>query len=73
MKVVTATIRKGEKYYIGECLEIDVVTQGETIDETLHNLKEAIALYFEGESLQRIELPQEPPILVTIGVEEYAS
>ncbi len=49
MKTVTAIIRKGEKFYIGACAEIDVVTQGKTIDETLQNLREAIALYFEGE------------------------
>jgi predicted RNase H-like HicB family nuclease len=72
VKAVTGVIQRGEKYYIGKCLEIDVVTQGETIDETLSNLKEAVALYFEGEPLQNIPA-KEPPLLVTIGVEEYAS
>ena len=47
MRSVTGIIRKGEKLYIGECLEIDVVTQGKTIDEALENLREAVALYFE--------------------------
>jgi predicted RNase H-like HicB family nuclease len=70
MKSVTAIIHKGEKFYIGECLEIDVITQGKSIDETLKNLKEAVALYFEGE---KIELPEEPSITVTLGVDEYAS
>ncbi|GAH73755.1 unnamed protein product [marine sediment metagenome] len=72
MKAVTGVIRKGQKYYIGECLEIDVVTQGKTIDEALSNLKEAVALYFEGAPTPSIAA-QEPPLLVTIGVEEYAS
>ena len=51
MKTVTAYIHKGEKFYVGECLEIDGITQGKTIDETLKNLKEAIALYFKGEKV----------------------
>ena len=69
MRTVAAVIRKGEKYYIGECLEIDVITQGETIDATLSNLKEAVALYFESEPPEKLQLLQEPPMLVTIGVD----
>ncbi len=49
MKKIMAVIHKGEKYYIGECLEVDVITQGNTVDEVLKNLNEAIELYFEGE------------------------
>ena len=73
MRSVTGIIRKGEKYYIGECLEIDVVTQGETIDETLINLKEAVALYFEDADLDNFSLPDESPLMVTIGVDEYVT
>ncbi len=56
MKKITVVIRKGEKYYIGECLEIDVVTQGDSVDEVLKNLNEAISLYFEGEDIENINL-----------------
>ncbi|MEO0184884.1 MAG: type II toxin-antitoxin system HicB family antitoxin [candidate division WOR-3 bacterium] len=69
MKSVTAIIHKGENYFIGECLEVDVVTQGKTIDEVLSNLKEAIALYFENEDIEQIPLPKEPMIAVPIVVE----
>ena len=71
MKNVTGIIRKGEKFYIGECLEIDVVTQGKTIDETIQNLKEAVYLYFEGEKIGDIYLPEESAITIPIEVEEY--
>jgi len=53
MKSVTAIIHKGEKFFIGECLEVDIITQGNTIDEVLSNLKEAIALYFENEDIEK--------------------
>ena len=45
---VKASLRKGEHYYVAECIEIAVVTQGRTVDETLANLQEAIALHLEG-------------------------
>jgi predicted RNase H-like HicB family nuclease len=50
---VTAIIHKGEKFFIGECLEVDIITQGNTIDEVLSNLKESIALYFENENTEK--------------------
>jgi len=69
MKSVTAIIHKGEKFFIGECLEVDIITQGNTIDEVLSNLKEAIALYFENEDIEKLPLPKEPAIAVPIIVE----
>jgi predicted RNase H-like HicB family nuclease len=47
---IKAFVHKGENYYIAECLEIAVVTQGKTLDETIANLKEAVSLHLEGES-----------------------
>ncbi len=44
---INAFIRKGEKYYVAECVEIGVVTQGKTVDETIANLREAVALHLE--------------------------
>ena len=73
LRSVTAIIRKGETHYIGECVEIDVVTQGPTIEETLKNLKEAVALYFENVRIEDVFLPEESPLMVTIGVDEYVA
>jgi predicted RNase H-like HicB family nuclease len=47
MKTFTAIIRKGEKMYVALCPEIDVVSQGRTVDSALKNLKEAVELYIE--------------------------
>lgn len=44
---LTAIIKKGEKQYVALCPEIDVVSQGHTIPESLKNLKEAVELYIE--------------------------
>ncbi|HHT9139334.1 MAG TPA: type II toxin-antitoxin system HicB family antitoxin [Candidatus Tripitaka californicus] len=44
---LTAIIKKGEKQYVALCPEVDVVSQGYTIEEALKNLKEAVELYVE--------------------------
>ncbi len=43
----TAIIRKGEKQFVALCPEVDVVSQGYTIEEALANLREAVELYVE--------------------------
>ena len=47
---IKALIRPGEQSgYVGECAEVPVVTQGADPDETVANLREAVALHLEGE------------------------
>ncbi len=43
----TAIIKKGEKQFVALCPEVDVVSQGFTVEEALRNLKEAVGLYIE--------------------------
>jgi len=43
----TAVITKEEKWYVGHCLELDVVSQGKTIEDAQANLREAVELYLE--------------------------
>ena len=47
MKSFTAIIKKGEKQFVALCPELDVVSQGYTVEESLNNLKEAVELYIE--------------------------
>jgi hypothetical protein len=44
---LTAIIKKGEKQYIALCPELDVVSQGPTIEKALRNLREAAELYLK--------------------------
>ncbi len=39
-----------ERGYVAECLDLAVVTQGKSLDETVQNLREAIQLHLEGEN-----------------------
>jgi len=65
-RTIKAFLRKGEKYYVAECFEIAVVTQGRTIDETVSNLEEAVGLHLEGEDLAELGLVPDPTLLTTM-------
>ena len=43
----TATVWQEGDWYVAQCLEVDVASQGETEEEVLANLQEALALHFE--------------------------
>lgn len=59
----TAAITHEDSWYVARCLEVEVTSQGETVEGALENLKEALELYFEDEALPE-EL--EPPIIATL-------
>jgi predicted RNase H-like HicB family nuclease len=42
-----ATVWREGDWYVSRCLELDIASQGETEEEALANLKEALELYFE--------------------------
>jgi predicted RNase H-like HicB family nuclease len=46
-RTMTAALHREEDWYIAQCLEVDVASQGHTIDEALANLGEAVELYLE--------------------------
>jgi predicted RNase H-like HicB family nuclease len=62
---INAYVYKGEEYYVAECADIGVVTQGKTLDETIANLREAISLHLEGENPAEYDLVENPTIRVT--------
>jgi predicted RNase H-like HicB family nuclease len=70
---IKAFIRKGEKYYVAECLEAPVITQGITLDEAAANLKEAVALHLEGEDLEQLGLVPNPTLIITMETEPVVS
>ena len=48
-----ATVWREGDCYVSQCLEVDVASQGETKEESLDNLKEALELYFEEPQAKR--------------------
>lgn len=43
-----------ESGYVAECVNLAVVTQGQTVEETIQNLREAISLHLEGEDIEHL-------------------
>lgn len=50
MKKLHSIVWKEDKWYVAKALEVEVASQGQTEPEALNNLKEALELYFEGQS-----------------------
>ena len=67
---IHAVIYPGDETgYVAECLDLPVVTQGKSLDETAQNMREAIQLHLEGEDLQELGLAPNPPLLITFEME----
>lgn len=46
MKRFTASVGREDDWYVAQCLEVDIASQGETEQEALQNLTEAVMLHF---------------------------
>ncbi|MCY4447621.1 MAG: type II toxin-antitoxin system HicB family antitoxin [Chloroflexi bacterium] len=66
-RVFTASVWKEGPWYVAQALEADVASQGESVDEALANLREALGLHFEP------PVPSSAPDLRRIEVEVAAS
>ena len=62
-----ATVWREANWFVSQCLEVDVASWGETEEEALANLKEALELHFEPPQATR------PPMVRTIEVEVGAA
>ncbi len=66
--IIQFYISKGKKFYVAEGVNLPVVTQGETLDELVKNIKEATTLELEGENLSELGLSPDPPLLISFEV-----
>lgn len=63
--VVHAVVHPDEDGCYVECLEVPVVTQGDTLDDLVRNLDEALSLHLEGEGLAAWGLSSHPKLRLT--------
>jgi len=64
-KQLTAIIEKEDDGYIAFCPEVDVTSQGDTVDDARNNLKEALELFFELASPEEVTLRLHEEVYVT--------
>jgi predicted RNase H-like HicB family nuclease len=62
-----ATVWREGRWFVSQCLEVDVASQGATEQEALENLREALELHFEPPQATR------PPKVRSIEVEVGAA
>ncbi len=63
----TAAITHEGDWFVARCLEVEVTSQGDSIDVSLENLKEALELYFD-DQVEPISF--ENPIVTTFQLSE---
>ncbi len=55
MRHVKYVIYRDGEYFVTKCLNFELSTFGETIDEAQKNMKEALELYFEDEDPKTLD------------------
>jgi len=64
-KQMTAIIEREGDGYVSLCPELDIASQGNTIEEARNNLQEALELFFETASPQEIKQRLHEEVYVT--------
>ncbi|GMT43920.1 MAG: hypothetical protein IEMM0003_0739 [bacterium] len=69
-RIIHAMIYYGDEGgFVAECMEIGVVTQANSLDMALKNLKEAVQLYFEGEQSESLGFVSNPILDIHLETE----
>ena len=71
-RTIQVRIFRGEEKYVAECLDLSVVTQGDTLDEVTANIREAIGLHLEGEDLAELGLAENPGVVAVMELDAVA-
>ena len=64
-KQLTAIIEREGDGYVSLCPELDIASQGESIEDARKNLKEALELFFETASSKEIQLRLHEEVYIT--------
>ena len=58
-----SVVWKEGKYYVAQCLNVDISSFGKTKKEALANLDEALELYFEDVEVKKITKVERPEVV----------
>ena len=62
---LTAIIEREGNGYVALCPELDIASQGDSVDEARNNLKEALELFFEAASFTEVQQRLHEEVYVT--------
>ncbi len=63
---LTAIVTHEGDWYVARALEVEVASQGPSVEESLANLREALELYFEDEPVPTVSV--DGPIVAPVNV-----
>jgi predicted RNase H-like HicB family nuclease len=69
---LTGLLEREGDGYVSLCPELDVASQGSTVEEALANLREAVELFLETASPSEIEQRYHPEVIVSRFEATYA-
>ena len=70
--IIQFQISESDGGYVAEGISVPVVTQGETLDELAANIREALALFIEGENLSELGFADVPSVLVNFELPAFS-
>jgi predicted RNase H-like HicB family nuclease len=62
---LTAVIEREGNGYVSLCPELDIASQGDSVEQARDNLKEAIELFFECASPEEVKMRLDEEVFVT--------
>jgi predicted RNase H-like HicB family nuclease len=74
-RTLTANIWREGGGYVSHCPELDIASQGDTVEEARANLQEAVDLFFESADASEVAERLKPEMYVTsleVNIEEAA-
>ena len=60
----SSVVSKEGKWYVAHCPELEIASQGKSVESTLENLREAIELYLEDEDAKVPEVNYRPMVTI---------
>ena len=64
MRLTAAITHEGD-WFVARCLDVEVTSQGETVEEALASLRQALEVYFEDAPTPELS---EPPIIASVEI-----
>jgi predicted RNase H-like HicB family nuclease len=68
---LTAVIEREGDGYVSFCPELDIASQGETIESARDNLREALELFFESASREEVKQRLREEVFITRPARRY--
>jgi predicted RNase H-like HicB family nuclease len=69
---LTALVEREDDGYVALCPELDVASQGGTVEEATGNLKEAVELFLESAPTEELERRYRPEVFISRFEAAYA-